>query len=221
MEANATNTHINKSQQQIHSQTTWSFKSSSAGSAAGRTEVFGGDGLEADDLQSSGSQNQLAAPRVEVLQRHERDLLFKLQLSAEAHLFHKVTPKWPDGGAKVNINFDSVKFPQSWQLVGFFFINIRVKQKYFKGLNREKKMFWRGAWSWSECLRWFPTLRRSDRRVSMSVAIDGMSLTHWQYSRKIRISSRTVLNKQRDDRHKERLHRSPAVRYAHFSNFKR
>ncbi len=43
------------------------------------------------------------------------------------------------------------------------------------------------------------TLRRSDRRVSMSVAMDGMSLTHWQYSRKIRISSRTVLNKQKDD----------------------
>lgn len=35
-----------------------------------RTEVFGGDGLEADDLQSSGSQDQLAAPRVEVLRNH-------------------------------------------------------------------------------------------------------------------------------------------------------
>lgn len=40
--------------------------------AAGRTEVFGGDGLEADNLQSSGSQNQLATPRVEVLQNHNR-----------------------------------------------------------------------------------------------------------------------------------------------------
>lgn len=35
-----------------------------------RTEVFGGDGLEADDLQSSSSQDQLAAPRVEVLRNH-------------------------------------------------------------------------------------------------------------------------------------------------------
>jgi len=43
------------------------------------------------------------------------------------------------------------------------------------------------------------TLRRSDRRVSMSVAMDGMLFTHWQYSRKIRISNRTVLKKQRRD----------------------
>lgn len=39
-------------------------------SAARPTEVFGGDGLEPDDLQSSGSQDQLAAPRVEVLRKH-------------------------------------------------------------------------------------------------------------------------------------------------------
>lgn len=37
--------------------------------AAARTEVFGGDGLEANDLQRSGSQDQLAAPRVKVLQK--------------------------------------------------------------------------------------------------------------------------------------------------------
>lgn len=45
--------------------------------AAGRTEVFGGDGLETDDLQSSGSQDQLAAPGVEVLQKHNRGLMLR------------------------------------------------------------------------------------------------------------------------------------------------
>lgn len=36
------------------------------------TKVFGCDGLEADHLQSSSSQDQLAAPRVEVLHKQKR-----------------------------------------------------------------------------------------------------------------------------------------------------
>lgn len=58
---------------------------------AGRTEVFGGDGLEADNLQSSGSQNQLAAPRVEVLR--ENDKKSKDDGVQPLHLLYKVTPK--------------------------------------------------------------------------------------------------------------------------------
>lgn len=50
--------------------------------AAGRTEVFGSDGLEADNLQSSGSQNQLATPRVEVLQKHNRRTVLKLNANS-------------------------------------------------------------------------------------------------------------------------------------------
>lgn len=38
------------------------------------------------------------------------------------------------------------------------------------------------------------TLSRSVRRVRMSVVMEGMSFTHWQYSRNIRISSSTVLS---------------------------
>ncbi len=38
------------------------------------------------------------------------------------------------------------------------------------------------------------TLSRSARRVRMSVVMEGMSFTHWQYSRNIRISSSTVLS---------------------------
>lgn len=41
------------------------------GGVSGRTQVLGGDGLEADDLQCSGSEDQLAAPRVEVLHKYK------------------------------------------------------------------------------------------------------------------------------------------------------
>lgn len=44
------------------------------------------------------------------------------------------------------------------------------------------------------------TFSKSDRRVSMSVVMEGMSVTHWQYSRRIRISSRTVLGGRREQR---------------------
>lgn len=40
------------------------------------------------------------------------------------------------------------------------------------------------------------TLSKSDRRVSMSVVMEGMLSTHWQYSRIILISSNTVLEER-------------------------
>lgn len=78
-----------------------------------RTEVFGGDGLESDDLQSAGAQDQLAAPGVEVLQRQQK-------------------------------------------------LDVQVKNKA-ESRNVTGPLL---------------TFRRSDRRVSMSVAMGGMSLTH-------------------------------------------
>lgn len=98
------------------------------------TQVFGGDGLQPHHLQRSGSQDQLAAPGIEVLQKDKSS-------------FRMRSPQQKPRPAEAALTFS-----------------------------------------------------RSDRRVSMSVAMDGMSLTHWQYSRKIRMSSRTVLRKQKSVR---------------------
>lgn len=44
---------------------------------------------------------------------------------------------------------------------------------------------------------WTHTFSKSDRRVSMSVVMEGMLSTHWQYSRIILINSNTVLQERK------------------------
>lgn len=140
------------------------------------TKVFGGDGLEADDLQSSGSQNQLAAPRVEVLQKDNPRKFSK-------HHHSKPRASIPACHGCVKCKHFSVV------------IKLSLGNKVFSCLLTTRG--WTNVGSCDLCAVEFLTLRRSARRVSMSVEMDGMSLTHWQYSKKIRISSRTVLKEHK------------------------